>query len=335
MKKLIYSLIFVFALTAFVSCERDPIDENNSIFNLPERPKTAFDHWLFENYVEKYNIDLKYRFEDIEANPRQNVIPARLRQSEVLAQITQHVWLEAYVEVVDTTFARKYFPKIIHFIGSFAYNPGGTITLGTAEGGLKVTLLGVNTIDEDNIDMAMLNRFFFHTMHHEFAHILHQITMFSEAFQHISNADYVLNNWTTYSETAALRLGFISPYSMMNYFEDFVELFSWYVTNTEEWWNSRLAIARTGNPRPGVTGEDVIIAKMDILRNYFYNVWDIDINHLRNVVLRRSEDVKTMTFLQFSNEPSIVDKVDWKNMQITWEGQCSGINEGLTKRPQQ
>ena len=301
MKKIVYSFVFIFALIAFVACERDPVDVNNSV--IPERTayQTAFDRWLYENITSEYNIRLIYRFEDIEADPRHNVIPVRLRQAEVMAQIIQHVWLAAYDEAVDSTFTRSFQPRLVQLIGSNAYLEHGRI-LGTAEGGLKVSLFNVNAINEHNLDPVMLNREFFHTIHHEFAHILHQRRMFSDDFQRISDAYYIMGSWIDYANPPgvirALQLGFITPYSRFNHYEDFVELFSVYVTNTPEEWNRRLAIARTGGPpsRPGVTGEDVINQKMDILRDYMLSVWNLCIYRLRDVVLRRSAEVVSPDF---------------------------------------
>lgn len=48
------------------------------------------------------------------------------------------------------------------------------MVLGTAEGGMKITLYNVNDINPDQIDINLLNDYYFQTMHHEFAHILHQ-----------------------------------------------------------------------------------------------------------------------------------------------------------------
>ena len=61
-------------------------------------------------------------------------------------------------------------------IGSAAYNSGdGTMVLGTAEGGLVITLYMVNRLTDATLrDYATLNEYYFHTMHHEFTHILNQ-----------------------------------------------------------------------------------------------------------------------------------------------------------------
>ena len=351
MKKIIYSLIFVFALTTFVACERDPIDRNNSIF--PEdtgRPKTEFDWWLHRNFVESYNVRIIYRFEDIESDVRRNLIPVGLRNSEVMAQIIQHVWFDAYTEVVNQTFIRTLAPRIINMLGSWGYNTDGTMVLGTAEGGLKVTLYGVNSVDEHNIDIEHLNRFFFHTMHHEFAHILHQVVMFPLEFATLSQGEYIAGNWIhiarlrppqppppgpqtqTPGYDHANRRGFISPYAMSNRYEDFVELFSYFITRTPEWWTERMRIAsfeyvrnlvpvldaegnilldNEGNPvlvlgpwvREFREGAIILNRKLDILSEYMLTVWGLCIRKMRDVTLRRSAEVATMVFETFDNTP--------------------------------
>ena len=302
MKKILYSLIFAFALTTFFACERDPIDKNNSILNIKERPMTEFDYWLRDNFLLEYNIRLLYRFEDMEANPRFNLLPTRLRNAEVMAQIIRHVWLDAYDEVAGPDFTRRYSPRLVKLIGSNAYLEHGRI-LGTAEGGLKVTLFNVNTVDEHNLNPVRLNNEFFHTIHHEVGHILHQTRMFSEDFQAISNAYYVMGSWHQYSLTEALRLGFITQYSRFNHYEDFVELYSFFITNTPEEWARRLAIARTGAPPSapiGVTGYHIINLKMSIVQAYFRDAWGLCIVQMRDVTLRRSAEVPTLEFLTFN-----------------------------------
>jgi substrate import-associated zinc metallohydrolase lipoprotein len=67
----------------------------------------------------------------------------------------------------------EYAPRVILLIGSPALSPrSGTMILGQAEGSVKITLFLVNYIDVTDIEM--LNEYYFKTMHHEFAHILHQ-----------------------------------------------------------------------------------------------------------------------------------------------------------------
>ena len=124
-----------------------------------------------------YNIALKYHMEDIESNHDYTLAPADYDKSVKLAHIVKYAWLETYDEVAGIDFTRQYVPKVLHLVGSAAYEDNGTMVLGTAEGGLKVTLYLVNNL---KIDADFLNEYYFKTMHHEFAHILHQTKSYDQ-----------------------------------------------------------------------------------------------------------------------------------------------------------
>ena len=282
MKKLIYILSAVFLLTA-VSCE-EKLDDK-SIFDTSAPERNEFDQWLLENYVYPYNIDVKYRLEDIESNMTYDLAPADINHSITMAKIIKYVWLEAYDEVAGIDFTRAYVPKQILLVGSPAYDPNqGTMELGTAEGGLKVILYMVNEIGEmrDNIDD--LNTYYFRTMHHEFSHILHMTIPYDPTFETITESAYIGSDWYTMDDSTAHRRGFVSPYAMDKPEEDFVEIIAHYVTHDETWWNALLADAQE-------TGADLINQKFNIVRDYLSDIWDININELREVVLRRESEI--------------------------------------------
>ena len=76
----------------FIACNNDEdIDTANSIFPMEETTGNAFDHWLFRNYMNTYNVTFKYRMEDIESDQSKNLIPADYNKSVVLAKIVKHV----------------------------------------------------------------------------------------------------------------------------------------------------------------------------------------------------------------------------------------------------
>ena len=284
---IVFAILFVF----LGSCNNDPLDRDNSIFDTTPPVRTTFDNWLLENYVKNYNIDLKYRFEDIESDYTFNLTPAEESKAIVLSQIIKHVWLEAYDEVAGVDFLRTYVPRVIHFIGSGGHIEG-QVTLGTAEGGMKITLYVVNQINVNNIDPAALTDSYFHTMHHEFAHILHQTKNYDPGFKLISASEYRTGDWRSTSLSTALSLGFISPYASSEPNEDFVELYAFYVTNTQQWWDNRL-----NSTIPA--GRNIINQKLEIVRDYFNDVWGIDLDDLREVVLRRGAELTSMEFLTF------------------------------------
>ena len=202
-----------------------------------------------------------------------------------MSKLVKYLWIDAYVEVQGNNrdFICTYGPKMIHLIGSPAYD-NGKITLGTAEGGLKVTLYNINALNPNSVDVEMMNRWYFSTMLHEFSHILHQTIEFPQAFYAVSSGKYIGNGWVNVSEEAALGMGFITAYGGSEVHEDFAELVANYVTHDAAWWQQQLKIADEG--------ATFINQKMEIVRNYMNEVWNIDLDKLRDIVQRRSEQVK-------------------------------------------
>lgn len=295
-KNIVYGLL-VFSFLS-VSCNQDTdIDYANSIFTEETEPERGvFDEWVLNNYTDPYNILLKYRMEDKESDMTHILIPAAYEKSVILAKIVKYVWLEAYDETTgDPNFLRHYVPKILHFIGSPAYEDNGTMVIGTAEGGMKITLYNVNDIDPAHISIDMLNEYYFQTMHHEFAHILHQTKNFDPAFERITENSYVGSDWyiktdpitgisSSRSDKDAWQEGFVTAYAMSEPREDFVENIAVYVTNTEAYWNNMLANA-------GETGKTIILRKFDVVYNYMLQTWNIDLKLLREIVLRRQNEI--------------------------------------------
>lgn len=286
MKNIKYLLLIVTASLLFWSCGEETLD-SKSIFENEELVMTDFDNWLYSNYTVPYNIEFKYKFDDKESNTNYNLAPARLDKSVALAILVKHLWIDVYEELLGKEFLSKYSPRLFHLIGSPAYNSQGSIILGTAEGGLKVTLFNVNMLDVENPDIDMLNYWYFKTMHHEFAHILHQTKSYTTDFNLISATDYQSGSWVNIEDEEALQMGFVSPYGSSESQEDFVEILAVYVTNTEAYWQTILEIA-------GEEGADKIMQKFHIVEDYLKSSWDIDIYELREIVLRRSAEVETM-----------------------------------------
>ncbi len=267
----------------FNSCNDERLD-SESIFQDDDASKdNDFDKWIYTNYTIPYNIRLMYQMEDIESDYKYTLAPAQYEQSIRLAHIIKYVWIDAYAEVAGSTFIRQYVPKVLHFIGSSGYNSSGTEILGTAEGGIKVTLYKVNDF---TLDANVLNEYYFKTMHHEFSHILHQTKDFDTQYKLITEGDYVSGDWYLYSQNQALQKGFITPYSMSEPREDIAEMTAEYIVLTQTQWNARLAAA-------GTYGAGKIKQKLDIVKTYMTDSWGIDLDQLRDVTQRRMNDVVT------------------------------------------
>ncbi len=288
MKKNIYAILLAFVASfALMSCsDDDPSSE--SIFPTTSPKRDAFDKWLLENYTFPYNVEMKYKMEDIESDMKYHLVPADSAKTAKLSIIMKYLWFDAYNEVVGPDFIKENMPRTIHFIGSPAYNSEGTMVLGTAEGGLKITLYMVNSLDDKTLkNYDTMNKYYFHTLHHEFTHILNQKIPYDQSYKLITESGYVSGDWYLIPDKTAHQAGFITPYAMVEPLEDFAEMLSGYVTKSQSEWNAILADA-------GTTGAASISAKLDIVRNYMQESWNVDIDQLRAAVLRRASTLSAV-----------------------------------------
>ena len=265
--------------TLLTSCSEEDLS-SKSVFVDKETSNDAFDQWIYENYTMPYNIDLKYQLDDKETDFQYSLVPATYENSVRVSHAVLYCWLQAYDEVAGVGFTRTYVPKIIQLVGSNAHNKKGTVVMGTAENGMKVTLYAVNFFKNDR---TTLNTYF-QIMHHEFTHILTQNKEYDTEFRTISDGDYITGDWSNKFESESLAAGFITPYAMSEYNEDFAETLSYYLIYTSAQWDTKMRLA-------GEDGAAIIGSKVDFIRRYMKTSWEIDIDELRDVLQRRINDV--------------------------------------------
>lgn len=287
MKKILKYALLLLVPVILSGCKDD--DFTDSIFKDDTIVRNEFDQWLLDNFAYPYNIEVKYHLDHNETEMEYALAPADFDKAQGLAKMIKFLWLEVYDEVAAPSFMRIYAPKVIQMVGSGAYDYNGTFKLGTAEGGLKVTLYCVNDLDLTNPDINMLNDYYFHTMHHEFAHILHQTIAYNPLFDKISEGDYIGGDWYKLTNQDAYDKGFVSKYSMDSPREDFVEIISFYITETAEAWDARVASMAE-------YGQQQMNKKLTIIKDYMSRTWGIDMDQLRRSVLRRQGEIKYIDF---------------------------------------
>lgn len=231
-----YFLMAVAGL-ALASCSEEKLGPSIFPYDDPEADPNGysykFDKWVEQNFLLPYNLDFKYRMEDIESSMDYHLVPATFEKARDLCLLTKYLWFDTYAEHCGEDFLKSYGPRILHLIGSPAYNPtSGTEILGLAEGGLKVSLFKVNEIQLTNVNQ--LNEFYFRTMHHEFGHILHQTRTYPKEFDLISAGRYDASSWQNKPMGLQASQGFITPYSSSEGREDFAETIANYLTRTDE-----------------------------------------------------------------------------------------------------
>ena len=296
MKKILYTILLgMVVCLGMASCsDNDPSDPTN--FSTSPVNRNAFDKWLLKNFTYPYNVDFKYKMEDIESDMTKHLVPADSAKSAKLAIIIKYLWFDAYVEAVGSEFIQENVPRVIHLIGSAAFNANGTIVLGTAEGGQKVTLYMVNNLSDDKLkDYDYLNNYYFHTMHHEFTHILNQKIAYDKNFEKITASGYVSGDWSSTEDEDAMKKGFVTAYAMSEGKEDFAEMLSTYVTSTPAQWEAILTKAGSDTKLDGnITPRQAIEQKMAFVSDYMEKSWGLDVDKLRDAVLHRANELNSL-----------------------------------------
>lgn len=295
MKKLFFIAVTALAsLSVLVSCRTEEELNPESVITIDKIDYTPFDKWLEAYFVNPYNIQFKYRYEEIESDLNYYTVPATYENSIILAHLVKYLCVEAYDEAGGIEFTRANFPKLFFLIGDWEYKNNGTYILGTAEGGRKILLAGVNYLKNYIDDPVQMNSKYFKTVHHEFTHILNQNKPMPTAFQFISGNAYVADEWSTSSfNTGYLGRGFISSYSQHSDGEDFAEMLSMYVCYSDAQWDAWMVQAREEAAAAELTTDPVetINAKLDLVKSYMSESWGIDLVTLHQAVQARQSNV--------------------------------------------
>ena len=315
MKRILFEYLIVLTiLLSITACSKDELGP--TIFDSASTELNAssytynFDCFLRDSYLKPYNLQFRYKMQDMGADMNYNLVPATLDNSKKIAVLVKYLWFDVYAKIVNPDFLKLYGPRIIHLIGSPAYNPAnGTMLLGLAEGGLKVSLFRINSMDTSNIEM--MNEYYFKTMHHEFAHILHQAKSYPKEFNLISFKNYEPFSWQDRDEKLAASLGFASSYGGSQTREDFVEIIANYIVKTDTQWNQLMLNASKGwkvvitedakgnkitniveiPDADGVDGKEVILRKLSICRTWLADSWSVDLDALRAEVQIRQANI--------------------------------------------
>lgn len=301
MKKIYQIACISLLLAAMVSCTEEKFGD--TIFIDPVEDPNAytkqFDQWLYEHFTVPYNVEYRYRLDDNATDPNYNVVPVSIGMADTIAHLSLYLWYDVYDKVAPAGFLKENGPRIIQLIGSAMINAAqGTEKLGTAEGGIKITLMKINKMEPDN--MGQLNEYIFKTMHHEFSHILHQKKTYPKEFEQITSGTYNPDGWQYTSDTEAWQMGYTSPYASSQAREDFVETIANYIVKSDDTWNAMIAAGNSD----GNKGGDIITQKLTICRTWLAEKWELDLDALHEEVQKRQQnmDWNAIMNLEFLNK---------------------------------
>lgn len=279
MKSLKYYLSFVLMIF-FFSCSEEDFVPNENILGLggDDTAQTEVDNWIYENMIQPYNIDVKYKWDQSELDLNRTLVPIKEDLVVPVMKMIKKVWIDPYETLVGGTFVRQLAPKRYVLVGSPRYNSNGTITVGEAEGGKKITIFRLNWFSETDKDLIQE---IMKTVHHEFGHTMHQTIMYPTEFKSLTAAGYN-SSWENTVDEEAIKLGFISRYARSGPDEDFVEMISRIAVYGTEWYEARVAAAAAMYADPtknvGMTYDpaEMFRQKETMVINYLKEIWNID-----------------------------------------------------------
>lgn len=264
MKKILYFMSVSALLLGFTACnDNDSFTE--SIFDTSKQAVDSnaatadFDKWIYDNFTKPYNVEVQYKFNLPASDLDYQLAPASYDKVQLVSYFLKYLFYEVYEKYAGEEFLKTYSPRIYHFIGSSGYNPTqGTEILGLASGGVKITLYNLNemksyqpgvTYSSEEIDA--LNQKYFHTIHHEFSHILHQTKSYPVTFGQVTSGTYDPQNWQDRDSVESHRMGYVTHYASSANYEDFVETLSCIITDNDYRWMMRIINACASGWRTG------------------------------------------------------------------------------------
>ncbi|VTP96826.1 substrate import-associated zinc metallohydrolase lipoprotein [Sphingobacterium daejeonense] len=180
----------------------------------------------------------------------------------------------------EKDFLKKYSISKFLLVGSAEYNNNGTVVLGTAVGGKKIVLYVVNDFElSKKAEVVQM----LHTIHHEYAHILHQHIHYPQTWRGISTRWYT-QSWINTPPTTANSQGFVSSYAKSAEQEDFVETIAYLLVEGQEAFETLI--------KNNADVASTFRLKESIVIQYYKDVFNIDFRKLQEEV-KKSIDLLT------------------------------------------
>lgn len=224
--------IIIILLSACVNDDETLTASEQELF--PEKNNSEIDIRLRELFS-AYNTIVEYRYiKNYLDKDWYYITPTKEEVVVPMGQFLMDYWVKPLEAGSSTDFVAENFPKKIILIGSPAYKLDGSKVLGQAEGGTLIRYTEVNDFDLLNTNWISMQ---LHTAFHEYAHIIHQTFKMPTEYNVVTPDNYTKNGWQTVDFNNAIQRGMVSAYGTSSVSEDFAELFSTYIIQTEVYLN--------------------------------------------------------------------------------------------------
>jgi len=311
MKTTIYSLLTLVCL-GLISCDEDKLTYKEILEENTYNENDLIQKYYKENFLDPFGSYVVYDYLDKYVDITKTGVPPRKDVLKPIGELIKTAWIQPYDVAADkgAAFLHKYFPKEIILLGSSLRNSDGTVTLGIAESGVRMTFADVNSYNP-KATPAQNQRWVaraFRTLHHEFTHIIDQNFRFDpQQFLELSGSGYTSpTSWTTLTNDQAVARGMVTPYATSAPAEDFAELLAYIITTPPEEfkknyitqypcanfinpnhadYNSVRAESNYQTCRNVNAGRTILSKKYTIVQDYFKNTVGVDLLKVRDKFL--------------------------------------------------
>lgn len=307
MKKTINLIILLLSVTLFYQCSSD---DSNTAYTPPEDLVITHpnDLYLYNNngnsLFERFGTATRWRWSDNFIQPSQSATPIASELVIEATKIVDYLWVEPFTETgIDANkFIEELFPPELVYIGSYIYINDGSRLLGYAEGGARITLLNMNSLDyQDENWLADPSGGILATVHHEFSHIVHQKYGIPPGFNTISES-YLGNGWSNNVSLAdAIKLGMVRNYGTLNEYEDFCEIIAHFLvvekdTFEEVFIDQEDCSTYTDadvilNCQELNEGRKLINRKLELVKSFYKSEFNVDLVAVRDILQARLAEV--------------------------------------------
>lgn len=231
MKRLLKYVWLFAVIVGISSCNDDELLTPSGEDLFPPQEQTELDKKLVEMYAD-YNTIIEYRYiKNLLPKDWYYIEPVSIDLVQPMAEFLKDMWIGPLEAGSSKEFVQAHFPRMIVLVGSPARQKDGSVVLGVAEGGTLIRFTEVNYFDATNRDWKQAQ---LETAFHEYAHLLHQTFNLPDAFRQVTPESYTKNGWKAVTAAEALKRGMVSPYGTSAFAEDFAEIFSFYLSATDE-----------------------------------------------------------------------------------------------------
>ncbi|MBP4139778.1 zinc-binding metallopeptidase [Flavobacterium geliluteum] len=274
-------ILLVAGVLTFVACAHED-QPGDSQLDYSQPQKNALDNWITTNYLNPYNINAQYKWNQNTVDNNRFLFPPMVDKVQPALEVVKQIWLDSYTSVGGADFVKKVAPREIVLVGGVNSNSNGTRTLGIADSGQRITLFEVDYLNKKN--RANVTEFV-HTIQHEYVHILNQNKPFDEqAWQKITPGDYT-GTWHLEVLQTSRNLGFITNYARNNIIEDFAETASTILTSSKAEYAAILASITDANGRAKLQQKEAMVVQ------YYKDAFNIDFYALRDAAEKNTTNV--------------------------------------------